>query len=150
MYSYDNYGWYTTNQNPERSTSIEPPTPGAGQRPNWTGRVWVLATYVAPPPPAAAPLDAVISKFAFRARFTQEERVNIEMARIDVTTAPPATRRQAAALRVNRDDIAAAAFIDLSRADTRSGVQSLETAGLIAVGRAAIILNTLVSEFEKP
>ena len=46
-------------------------------------------------------------------------------------------------------DTAAATFIDLSRADTRAGVQMLETAGLLAAGRALEILDAPVTPEER-
>jgi hypothetical protein len=59
-------------------------------------------------------------------------------------------RQQAAALRANLADTAAATFIDLLRPDTRTGVLSLEAAGLLAPGRALEILDTPVQPEERP
>ena len=62
MYSYDSYGWFSAEEIPGRTTSIEPPQHGdktVGQPfPNWTGHEWVLATYYEPPAPPAPPEDA--------------------------------------------------------------------------------------------
>lgn len=83
-----------------------------------------------------------ITKFAFRSRFTQAEKVTIEIASLDNPTAPMEQRELAAGLRAAQADQRDAAFIDLVRADTRAGVIALETAGLLAAGRAAEILDT--------
>jgi hypothetical protein len=83
-----------------------------------------------------------ITKLAFRNRFTQAEKVSIEIAGLDNPAAAMQQRAMAAALRANQADVAVATFIDLKRADTRAGVQTLEAAGLLAAGRAAVILDT--------
>ncbi len=84
-----------------------------------------------------------ITKLAFRNRFTQSEKVAIEIASLDVATAPMAQRQMAAALRAYQADVATATFIDLKRADTRAGVQALESYGLLPAGRATVILDTI-------
>lgn len=83
-----------------------------------------------------------LTKLAFRNRFTQAEKVAIEIASLDNPAATMPQRAQAAALRASQQDVAVATFIDLKRADTRAGVQTLEAAGLLAAGRAAVILDT--------
>lgn len=91
-----------------------------------------------------------ITRLAFRSRFTPAEKVALELASLDSPAATLAQRQQAAALRVNLADTAAAAFIDLSRLDTRAGVQMLESARLLAAGRALAILDAPVSPEERP
>ena len=76
-----------------------------------------------------------ISKLSFRSRFTRNERIAIEMA-------AAANTAQGAAMRADLADQRDARYIDLKRADTRAGVQALEAGGLLAAGRAAIILDT--------
>jgi len=90
-----------------------------------------------------------ITKLAFRDRFTMAEKVSMEIASLDNPGAAMALRQQAAALRVNLADTAAAVFIDLSHAATRSGVQALEAAGLLGVGRALEILDTPAQHGER-
>ncbi len=90
----------------------------------------------------------LITKLAFRNRFTQTEKVTIEIAALDDPAAPMQQRQLAATLRANQLDVAAAQFIDLQRPDTRAGVQALEQYGLIAAGRAAEILDTVPAETE--
>lgn len=89
-----------------------------------------------------------ITKLAFRSRFTQAEKVAIEIASLDDPTATMQQRSMAAALRASQQDVAVATFIDLDRADTRAGVQMLETVGLIGTGRAAEILDAPVQDHE--
>lgn len=103
------------------------------------------APFVEPTPP-----DTRITKLAFRNRFTSNEKVAIEFACLDDTTAPMPQRLQSAALRANQADLAAATFVDLLRPDTRAGVQMLEAAGLLAAGRALAILDAPVEAHERP
>lgn len=91
-----------------------------------------------------------ITRLAFRNRFTPAEKAALEMAALDDPTADMPARMQAATLRAYLADVAAATFIDLDRADTRAGVESLEAAGLLAEGRAAEILDTPVQPDERP
>jgi hypothetical protein len=97
----------------------------------------------APPEPPGYAGSWHITKLAFRNRFTQAEKVAIEIAGLDNPSAPLQARAQAAALRASQQDVAVATFIDLKRADTRAGVQALESAGLLAAGRATAILDTI-------
>lgn len=83
---------------------------------------------VEPPPPPPPPVT-VLSKFEFLKRFTSDERKAIN-----------------AAAKVDPDVedfkmlLDAAQEVDLGNPDTVSGVNLLETAGLLASGRAAEIL----------
>ena len=90
-----------------------------------------------------------ITRLAFRNRFTQSEKVAIEIAQLDNPLATMPQRAQAAALRSSQADVSAATYIDLDRLDTRSGVQALEAAGILASGRALIILDDPIQETEK-
>lgn len=96
------------------------------------------------------PSDTRITRLAFRNRFTQAEKVMLELAALDDPAAPIAQRQQSAAIRVYLADVAASAFVDLARTDTRAGVQSLEAAGLLAPGRALQILDAPVQAHERP
>lgn len=105
----------------------------------------VPAWYVETPMPAApaVPVSRKITKLAFRNRFTTAEKTALELAAIHNTSL--AINHQsnllAASLRASFADQRDATHIDLDRADTRAGVQSLEQYGLIAAGRAAQILD---------
>jgi hypothetical protein len=83
-----------------------------------------------------------ITVLAFRNRFTQAEKVTIDLSSIDNPAAAMSARQLAASLRVMASDLTVATFIDLDRPDTRAGVQALETYGIIGAGRASIILDT--------
>jgi hypothetical protein len=98
-----------------------------------------------PPAPDALPAARLVTRLAFRNRFTGAEKVAIEFASLDNPDAPAAQRQQAAALRVYQRDVESATFIDLDNVDTRAGVQMLEAAGLLAAGRAAEILDAPVA-----
>lgn len=116
------------------------------------GASWaVLATRpAAPAAPEPEPVPQHITRLAFRNRFTQAEKITMELASLDSPAAPMAQRQQAAALRVSLADTAAAAFIDLSRPDTRAGVQMLESAGILGAGLALQILDAPVLAQERP
>ena len=115
---------------------------------NWPGCTQELVPEPDPEAPPGYSGSWQITKLAFRSRFTQAEKVAIEIAGVDRPNGSPSERANAAALRVHQADVAVATFIDLTRDDTRAGVQSLETAGLIAAGRAAVILDTPPTESE--
>ena len=106
--------------------------------------------YVGNPPGFMILPARAITPLAFRNRFTLTEKVTIEMAGIDVPTASAAARQQAAALRISQADILVASYIDLDRADTRAGVVMLESLGVLAAGRALVILDTPVQDVERP
>jgi hypothetical protein len=108
----------------------------------------VLDTWIAANPTALVGTD--ITVLAFRNRFTQTEKVTIEMASLDNPSAPMAQRQLAASLRVMTADMNVASFIDLSRVDLIAGVTALETYGVIAAGRAAVILSTAITDKERP
>lgn len=82
-----------------------------------------------------------ISRLAFISRFTDAEAIALDLASQGATI-------PAASMRRYMQKVNAAEFIDLTRADTRAGVQALEQAGLLATGRAAVILDTPPSEQE--
>ena len=94
--------------------------------------------------------DTRITRLAFRNRFSQTEKVMLELAALDDPAAPMPQRQQAAAIRVHLADVAASTFVDLARADTRAGVQALEAGGLLAAGRALAILDAPVEAHERP
>jgi hypothetical protein len=89
-----------------------------------------------------------LTVLAFRNRFTQAEKIAIEMASLDNPSASTQARMLAASLRVMNSDLSVATFVDINRADTIAGVQALETYGIIGTGRANIILNTPATALE--
>lgn len=94
--------------------------------------------------PSAVPggVDLRITRLAFLDRFTDAEAIAIDLASIGATVEAAGLRRYVA--KVN-----AATFIDLSRIDTRAGVQALETVGILAVGRALAILDAPIQDVER-
>jgi hypothetical protein len=101
-------------------------------------------------PAAVVPAARRITCLAFRNRFTVDEKVMIELAAADNPAGALDQRTQAARLRANMADVAAATFIDLDRPDTRAGVQLLEAAGVLGAGRALEILDGEVQADERP
>ena len=90
-----------------------------------------------------------ITVLAFRNRFTQSEKIAIEIAALDNPAAAMPQRAQSAALRANQLDVQAANYIDLDRTDTRAGVQALEAATILAAGRALEILDAPIVAHEE-
>ena len=115
------------------------------------GSVIAIADYTPPPPVIDPPAPEVrhITKLAFRNRFTMKEKVAIELAG-NINPNDPAQKQQlAATVCASNADVAASAYIDLDRPDTRDGVKLMEDFGLLAAGRAAEILDNPVQEFER-
>jgi hypothetical protein len=95
----------------------------------------ILDTWIAANPD---PVEAVIlTKFQFRKLFTLTERVTVDNAQLN--TAIPANYR--AMLLTMAKDMELSAEVQLNNPDTVAGVNFLETLGLIATGRAAMILS---------
>lgn len=129
-------------------TVVEAPaTPTAGM-----GGEWVLCGNAVGPgdlydgnafsKPASVTEPRHITQLAFLSRFTDAEAIAIDLASIGGT-------QQAAAMRRYTDKVKVALFIDLDRADTRAGVQALETATLLGAGRALEILDAAIEPHEK-
>ena len=101
---------------------------------------WIAANPVSP--------STKITVLSFRNRFTQTEKITIDLSSIDNPSTTIEQRQLSAMLRVMMADIATATFIDLARPDTRGSVQMLEQYGVIGQGRAAIILDTPPTSIE--
>jgi len=137
---------------PDDLTLIAPPD-GSGQ--------WVFNEVVHhwQKPPAAEPvsspqtpevlLDWHITNLAFDLRFSEDERVAIEMAALDNPAAAMEQRLQAAQLRVTLERSRKAEYTDLKDPITRSGVEKMEALGLLAPGRAAEILDSPIQDNER-
>lgn len=121
------------------------PAQGAGIGWHYDGQA-----FTAPVPESPPAQDTRITRLAFRKRFTQAEKVALEIAALDDPSATPAQRAQAAALRAYLKDVDAATFIDLADAHVAAGVQTLEAAGLLTAGRAGEIINAPVAAEELP
>lgn len=96
-----------------------------------------------PPPTPTVTTDFRITRFAFISRFTDAEAAAIDVASQGVLT-------QATTLRRFQSKINAAMWVDLANAETQAGVKFLESSGLIAAGRAAIILTAPIQAAERP
>jgi len=107
-----------------------------------TGTPTPIPEYVPPPPPPAPVELRHITQLAFMTRFTDAEAIALDLASIGATVA-------AASMRRYLDKLKVAKYIDLDRADTRSGVQTLEVIGLIAAGRALEILDNPIAPEER-
>ena len=94
--------------------------------------------------------DTRVTRLAFRNRFTQSEKVALELAALDDPAATMAQRQQAAAIRVLLADVAVSTFIDLAAQDTRAGVLALKAGGLLTEGRVLEILDAPVQPHERP
>lgn len=110
----------------------------------------VAQEFVPGPQIPTVPPARRVSVLAFRRRYTSAERAAIEWAAVDRPDQSNAQRQQAAALRSQLADQAAATFIDLDDADTVQGVQGLEALGHIATGRALEILTAPIQPEELP
>jgi len=106
------------------------------------------AVLVPEPPPAAQPETRWITKLAFRLRFTKAERIALKLASLDNPAADMSLRLQAASVGDDLDNTQAATYVNLDRADTRAGVETMEAVGLIGKGRAAEILDSPVQPDE--
>lgn len=95
-------------------------------------------------------IDRRVTRLAFRKRFTQAEKIAIELVALDDPAAPQEQRTRAAALRVDMKDTDSATFIDLDRTDAREGVRALELLGLLDDGRALEILDAEIQPEERP
>ena len=113
---------------------------------------WAYSNGEFTPPASDEPVEADrrITRLAFRKRFTQGEKVALELAALDDPAAPQAQRAQAAALRAYLKDVDSAQFINLTDAHVSEGVHTLEAAGLLEEGRAAEILTAPVAPEERP
>lgn len=146
---YTLWGWASETEVPGRYTDVPvPENIPEGSAANWTGHEWLVRVY-SEPPIIVPVVDKRITKLAFRSRFTLAEKVTIEMAALDNPVADMSARQNAAALRAYLDDVRTATFINLDRADTRGGVLQLEALGILAAGRALVILDTVPTDEEK-
>jgi hypothetical protein len=93
-----------------------------------------------PPPPYTGPWT--ITRLAFINRFTDAEWIAFDLTALDNPTGTPTERQQKSAMRLFMKKVELAQFIDLSRTDTRTGVQTLEAVGILGAGRALEMLDT--------
>jgi hypothetical protein len=114
---------------------------GVGVGWDWDGEFHApVLVPVDPPEPIVQ--SRHITQLAFMTRFTDAEAIALDLASIGATV-------EAASMRRYLDKVKVAKHIDLDRADTRAGVQMLETIGLLAAGRALQILDTPIEPEER-
>lgn len=87
--------------------------------------------------PQATPTKRLLTRLAFRNRFTPAEKAALYTA-----------AESSIQIKIYLDDLAAATFVDPERPDTIAGVQALEAATIIGPGRAAEILGAPITEEE--
>jgi len=87
-----------------------------------------------PPEEVVTGFGRIITELAYRKRFTQAEKVAIQIASYGSNPIN-------ATLAVNLADLAAARYVHLDRQDSHDSTHALELAGLIGVGRADVILS---------
>ena len=86
-----------------------------------------------------------ITRRAFRDRLLPAEKVAIELASIDDPNANSQERQISALIRVFKEDLANASYIDLSNPNVQSALEVFEQYGIIASGRALSIINAPVT-----
>lgn len=101
-------------------------------------------------PPTPAPSVWNIRVDAFWDRFTMTERADLLIASVIDPAATQATKRAAARLALRVTDINNDVCVRLKGQKIDAFVRGLETAGILAVGRADIILNTPGTPEEMP
>jgi hypothetical protein len=96
-----------------------------------------------PPLDTSSDFGRIITVLAYRKRFTRPERIAIKHASRQASL-------QSSGLASDLDDLMAATYINLDIADTIQATNDIETATLIASGRASIILSDPVYSAELP
>lgn len=149
---YDFRGWYTNNSALGLGSGPEIPNPGnpvVGQLyPFWNGTAWEDREYEETNT-VQGNTKRHITKLAFRQRFTQAERIAIEIAALDNPNGTQQEREISAAIRSYLKDVDVAKFIDLDRSDLQTGVNFLETIGILSPGRANEIISQEITPEER-
>lgn len=99
-----------------------------------------------PPPDTSPTFGRIITKLAFRKRFTPTERRAIKKASLGLNLL--LTEDQWLDVAAAYDDLSSATYIHLDIADTVAILQAFEALGLIGVGRAVEILSPPVWSVE--
>jgi hypothetical protein len=104
----------------------------------------VISVRIPPPPP-----PPIITKIAFRDRFTSTEKEDLQMAAVINPSDTAQQKRQASKIQVWLEDIRSSDYIDLTNTRVINGVNAMETVGIIGAGRAAEILSLEIREEER-
>lgn len=91
-----------------------------------------------------------ITRRAFRDRLLPAEKVTIELASIDDPNATQQERQLSALMRVFKEDLANAEYIDLLNPNVQSALEVFEQYGIIASGRTQVIINSTILIDEIP
>jgi hypothetical protein len=141
-YHFDNWGWFTTEVIPGRSTEIAPPDDlPEGKQANWTGHAWKILNYSAPPvytPPEPEVVE--VSKVAWRRRFTAAEQDAIDAFNEGGYLTHPALDEATKGV-IRRGLVLYSVTININPLDpdTQALLGLYEMLGLLAPGRAAEI-----------
>ena len=92
----------------------------------------------------------VITRRAFRARFTMDERVNMDITSIDNPSATLQERQVSAAVRTLMKDVDDALYIDLQNQALIDGMAALVKFGIVTQERATVIMTTPIAQDERP
>ena len=111
---------------PANTTSVAP----TGSQNLWTGMAWIVADATAHSGLRMENDSPVITKYAFRSKFTAAEKIAIETS-----------AETDAAVRVIRDDLNSSQYVDLSLQSLKDGLQILVDKDLLTTTRRDAILN---------
>lgn len=90
-----------------------------------------------------------LTRRAFRARFTTEELVAIDLASADDLSAAAEARQLAASLRVMQRQVSDSTFIDVNDPSLVLGLTQLVAAGFLTEARKTAILKTPIIKKER-
>lgn len=147
-YAWDAQGWYagtvavgTANSTRSAPDTLSTTTTPGQPRSRWVAGAWATLPYR---------VERFVTRRAFRARFSQAERVRIDLASIDNPGASAEARALASEIRASQRDVSDSPYVDLDLIRTRGGVLALESAGLLdAAGRALAILDGPIQPDER-
>ena len=147
-YAWDALGWYagTVAVGTANSTRSAPDTLSTTTTPGQPRSRWVAGAWATLP----FRVERFVTRRAFRARFSQAERVRIDLASIDDPAGTAEARALASEIRASQRDVSDSPYVDLDLTRTRGGVIALESAGLLdAAGRALVILDGPIAADER-
>jgi hypothetical protein len=99
-------------------------------------------------PPAAPKANSLIRTEAFWDRFTSAELVDYDVAMQHDPASSNAAKKDAAKLRIFKEDAGFSGYRKMSSNKVTSFVTGLETSGILAAGRATMILTAPVTQDE--
>ena len=147
-YAWDAQGWYagavavgTANSTRSAPDTLSTTTTPGQPRSRWVAGAWATLPFR---------VERFVTRRAFRARFSQAERVRIDLASIDDPAGTAEARALASEIRASQRDVSDSPYVDLDLIRTRGGVLAMESAGLLdAAGRALAILDGPIQPDER-